>query len=567
MSLKNRKAAAITSLSISNYSSSTTTFRNSNAHRRQRLRLQLQQQRPYSAFPPANMTLLPHVPLIKCRGQVPKRTTSYTIISSNKAIQNHINNGDLVTARHLFENMTVKTTVSWNLMLKGYAKPGMLEEALRLFERIPQPDVFSFTIMLSCYFRNSDLEGARHLFNRMPFRDSASWNTMISGLCSKGKTGEALDVFMAMPWKNDISWSVMISGYVQEGNLDSAVELFNRVPTKERGIISCTAMITGFMSFGIVGSAEELFHKIPERCLVTWNSMVAGYVENFCPEKGLKLFRTMVGLAIRPNQSTFSSVLLGCSNLSSLDFGKQVHQFIQKFPLYLNTTCGNSLLSMYCKCGDVEDAYRLFCEMQFRDVVTWNAMISGYAQHGHGEKAIEMFNEMIKEGMRPDSITFVGVLLACNHAGLVELGIHYFHSMKNYKVETRPDHYTCMVDLLGRAGLLAEAIDLIHKMPFQRHSPVFATLLGACRIHKNLELAEFAAKKLLDLDPSSTDGYVQLANVYAEMKRWDDVAWVRQLMKENKVVKTPGCSWIEVNKNTDSSVECLSASPASNSTI
>ncbi|KAK9280256.1 hypothetical protein L1049_013944 [Liquidambar formosana] len=174
-------------------------------------------------------------------------------------------------------------------------------------------------------------------------------------------------------------------------------------------------------------------------------------------------------------------------------------------------------------------------------------MISGYAQHGVGEKALRLFDKMRDEGARPDWITFVAILSACNHSGLVDLGVQYFDSMlRDYGVEAKPDHYVCMVDLLGRAGKLVEAVDLIKKMHFKPHSAIFGTLLGACRIHKNLELAEFAAKNLLDLDSRSAADYVQLANVYAAMNRWDHVARVRRLMKDNKVVKTPGYSWIEV---------------------
>jgi pentatricopeptide repeat protein len=202
---------------------------------------------------------------------------------------------------------------------------------------------------------------------------------------------------------------------------------------------------------------------------------------------------------------------------------------------------------MYCKCGVLEDGWKLFVQVPRRDVVTWNAMISGYAQHGEGKKALGLFDEMIEKGMKPDWITFVAVLMACNHAGFTDLGVKYFHSMaKDYGLVAKPDHYTCMVDLLGRAGKLVEAVDLIEKMPFKPHAAVFGTLLGACRIHKNTEMAEFASQKLLNLDPASATGYVQLANVYAATKRWDHVARVRKSMKSCKVVKTPGYSWIEV---------------------
>ncbi|WJZ82524.1 hypothetical protein VitviT2T_002278 [Vitis vinifera] len=471
---------------------------------------------------------------------------SSNVISSNRVITNHIRSGDLNSALRVFESMTVKTTVTWNSMLAGYSnRRGKIKVARQLFDRIPEPDIFSYNIMLACYLHNADVESARLFFDQMPVKDTASWNTMISGFSQNGMMDQARELFLVMPVRNSVSWNAMISGYVESGDLDLAKQLFEVAPV--RSVVAWTAMITGFMKFGKIELAEKYFEEMPMKNLVTWNAMIAGYIENCQAENGLKLFKRMVESGFRPNPSSLSSVLLGCSNLSALKLGKQVHQLICKSPVSWNITAGTSLLSMYCKCGDLEDAWKLFLVMPQKDVVTWNAMISGYAQHGAGEKALYLFDKMRDEGMKPDWITFVAVLSACNHAGFVDLGIEYFNSMvRDYGVEAKPDHYTCVVDLLGRGGKLVEAVDLIKKMPFKPHSAIFGTLLGACRIHKNLELAEFAAKNLLNLDPESAAGYVQLANVYAAMNRWDHVAMVRRSMKDNKVIKTPGYSWIEV---------------------
>ncbi|CAL2259142.1 unnamed protein product [Prunus armeniaca] len=468
------------------------------------------------------------------------------IIKSNKLITSYIRAGDLDSARRVFEKMTVRTTVTWNSILSGYAKmPGKMKEACEVFEKCPEPDSCSYNIMLACYLHNFDVDAALEFFRKMPVKDTASWNTMLSGFAQNGKMREAHELFLVMPEKNSVSWSAMISGYVKCGDLDMAVELFEVAPVKS--VVAWTAMVTGYMKFGKIELAEKLFREMPMKNLVTWNTMISGYVENCQAEEGLKLFRSMVGYGVRPNPSSLCSVLLGCSNLSALQMGKQVHQLIYKFELYNDTTAATSLVSMYCKCGNLGDAWKLFIEMARKDVVTWNAMIAGYAQHGAGLKALDLFDRMRNEGAKPDWITFVAVLMACNHAGLVDLGVQYFNSMaRDYGVAAKPDHYTCMVDLLGRAGRLVEAANLIKEMPFEPHSAIFGTLLGACRIHKNLELAEFAAKKLLDLDPTSAAGYVQLANVYAATNRWDHVAKVRQSMKKNRVVKTPGYSWIEV---------------------
>ncbi|XP_027335855.1 pentatricopeptide repeat-containing protein At4g16835, mitochondrial [Abrus precatorius] len=469
------------------------------------------------------------------------------VIASNKLITSYVRGGDIDSAFRVFENMKVKSTVSWNSMLSAFAKkPGNFEHACQVFEKIPQPNTVSYNIMLACRLHHFGVDNAREFFDSMLVKDSASWNTMISGYAQVGLMGEARRLFVAMPEKNCVSWSAMVSGYVGCGDLDSAVECF--YAANVRSVITWTAMITGYLKFGRVELAERLFRDMSMKTLVTWNAMIAGYVENGRAEDGLKIFKTMLETGVKPNALSLTSVLLGCSNLSALQLGKQVHQLVCKSPLSSDTTAGTSLISMYYKCGDLNDAWELFVQIPQKDVVCWNAMISGYAQHGAGEKALHLFDKMKSEDMKPDWITFVAVLLACNHAGLVDLGVEYFKAMvRDFRIETKPEHYACMVDLLGRAGKLSEAVDLIKSMPFKPHPAIFGTLLGACRIHKNLHLAEFAAKNLLELDPTSATGYVQLANVYAAQNRWDQVARIRRSMKENNVVKIPGYSWIEIN--------------------
>ncbi|GMQ04715.1 hypothetical protein CsSME_00050044 [Camellia sinensis var. sinensis] len=359
------------------------------------------------------------------------------VISSNKMITNYIRSSDLDSALRVFENMTVRITITWNSIWVFKKNPG----------KISEPDTVSLNTMLACYLRNSDIGSARTFFDQIPNKDSASWNTMILGFSHNGMMKEARELFSTMLVKNSVSWNAMISGYVESGDLDSALELFWAAQVKS--VIARSAMITGHMKFG----------------KVTWNAVISGYVENCQSEDALKLFRTMVELGVKPNPSSLSSGLLGCSNLSALKLDKQIHQLTCKPVLCLDTTVVTALISMYCKCGDLNDPWKLFLEMPCRDVVTWNAMISGYAQHGVGEKSLSLFDEVRHEGIKPDWITFVGVLSACNHAGLVDLGIQYFDTMsKDYGVEAKRDHYTCMVDLLGRAG--------------------------ASRIHKNLDLAE-----------------------------------------------------------------------------
>ncbi|KAJ8754379.1 hypothetical protein K2173_002830 [Erythroxylum novogranatense] len=471
---------------------------------------------------------------------------SSDVLPSNKLITSYIRSGDLESALFIFDKMDVKTIVTWNSILAGYAKrPGYIREAQQLFDKIPEPDTVSYNTMLACYVHNFNMSKALAFFDQIPRKDTASWNTMITGFAENGQMEKACELFFTMPTKNVVTWNAMISGYVNCGDMNSAVQLFGKAPIKS--VVAWTSMITGYMKLKKIEFAERLFQEMPMKNLITWNAMISGYIEACRAEDGVKLFKAMLQFGIRLNSSSLSSVLLACSELSALQLGRQVHQLVCKSTLSMDTTASTSLVSMYCKCGNLEDAWKLFLETPRKDVVTWNTMISGYAQHGEGKKALSLFDKMKEEGIKLDWITFVAVLSACNHTGLVDFGIQYFYSMeRDFGVELKPNHYACMIDLLGRAGKLVEAVDLINKMPFKPHAAVFGTLLGACRRHKNIEIAEFAAKNLLDLDRKSATAYVQLANVYATMQSWDQVIKIRQQMKNRKILKTPGYSWIEI---------------------
>ncbi|PKA60692.1 Pentatricopeptide repeat-containing protein [Apostasia shenzhenica] len=467
----------------------------------------------------------------------------------NRKIAFHARNGDAESALRVFNSIPSPSIVSWNSLLAAFSKsPGKLRDALQLFNRIPQPDVFSFNTLLSCHLLNSDLLGARRLFSSMPVKDAASWNTMVSGLSRHGLIDEARELFVSIPCKNSVSWNAIVSGFVHAGDLTSAEDYFSQAPDKQ-DIVLQTAMIAGYMSKGDTERAWKLFKGMSMRNSVSWNAMVAGLIENGQAEEGLKLFKKMIASEeVQPNPSTLSSVLLACSNLSALQSGRLIHQWVSKLPINFNCSVKTSLLSMYSKCGNLFYACKVFEEMSVKDIVAWNAMISGFAHHGHGEEAIALFEQMRGSSTKPNSITFIAVLSACNHTGMLELGLKYFESMENeYNIKPQADHFSCIVDLHCRAGLLQKAFYLIYLMPFEPHPSTFSTLLSACRIKKNSELAEFAAKKLVELQPHNAGAYVQLANLYASMNSWENVARVRKWMKENRAVKIPGCSWIEIN--------------------
>nr|CAB3480019.1 unnamed protein product [Digitaria exilis] len=466
------------------------------------------------------------------------------------AVAAAVRRGDLAGAEEAFASTRLKTTVTYNCLLSGYAKapgPGRIDAARHLFGRIPQPDAVSYNTLLSCHFANGDVDGARRIFSTMPVRDVTSWNTMVSGLSKNGALEEAKAVFRAMPVRNSVSWNAMVAALACSGDMGTVEEWFRNAPEK-KDVVLWTAMVSGYMDTGNVQKAIEFFEAMPVRNLVSWNAVVSGYVKNSRARDALRVFKTMVDDAtVQPNSSTLSSVLLGCSNLSAVEFGRQIHQWCMKLPLGRSVAVGTPLLSMYCKCGNLDDACKLFNEMHTRDVVSWNAMISGYAQHGDGLEAIKLFEKMKDDGLVPDLITFVAVLTACVHTGLCDFGIQCFETMQEvYRIEPQADHYSCMVDLLCRAGLLERAVNMIRSIPFEPHPSAYGTLLTACRVYKNLDFAEFAAGKLIEQDPQNAGAYVQLANIYAVANRWADVSRVRRWMKDNAVVKTPGYSWIEI---------------------
>eukprot|EP01018_Ginkgo_biloba_P031778 Gb_10324 [translate_table: standard] len=450
-------------------------------------------------------------------------------------------------ARKVFDKMPNRNVVSWNTMVAGYAQNGQVDDALKLFQRMPERNVISWNSMIAGYAQNGHVDIALKLFRKMPERDVVSWTVMIAGYAQIGLVDEALKLFREMPERNVVSWNAMISGYAQNGHVDEAIKLFREMP--ERNVISWNTMIAGYAQNGYVDEALKLFQEMPERSLVSWTAIIAAYAQNGHFEESLKLFRQMQLAGVKPNSDTFASALPACANLAALEHGKEVHEDIIRSGFQYDVFVGSALVDMYAKCGSIDDACKVFGKMPKRDVVLWNAMIVGYAMHGYGMEALNLFEQMRHSGTNPNDVTFIGVLSACCHAGLVDDGKRYFDSMsEHYHITPAMEHYCCMVDLLGRAGLLDEAQDLVNKMTIKPSTAVWGSLLGACRIHANTKLGESVAERLFEMDPENAAPYVLLSNIYAAAGRWDGIDKVRKMMKDRRIKKKPGCSWIEVNK-------------------
>ncbi|KAL6175668.1 hypothetical protein ACLB2K_052307 [Fragaria x ananassa] len=466
-------------------------------------------------------------------------------ISWNGLLAAYVQNGKVESARRLFESKADWQAVSWNCLMGGFVKQKRLVEARQLFNRMPGRDEVSWNTMITGYAQNGGMSEARRLFEESPVRDVFAWTAMLSGYVQNGMLDEARRIFDEMPDKNLVSWNAMIAGYVQCKRMDMAMKLFEAMPCKN--VSSWNTILTGYAQSSNIDGARKVFDSMPRRDSISWAAIIAGHAQNGFSEEALRLFVKMKRDGERLTRSSFSCALSTCAEVAALELGKQLHARLAKAGFESGCYVGNALLGMYCKCGCIEEAYDVFQAISEKDVVSWNTMIHGYARHGFGSKALMVFDSMKAAGIKPDEVTMVGVLSACSHTGLVDRGREYFHSMnREYSITANPKHYTCLIDLLGRAGLLEEAQNLMKTMPFEPDAATWGALLGASRIHGNTVIGEKAAKIIFEMEPENAGMYVLLSNLYASSGRWGDVGKMRLKMRDIGVRKVPGYSWIEV---------------------
>lgn len=403
--------------------------------------------------------------------------------------------------------------------------------------------------LIHMYFAFRKISAARVLFGATDSdSDLVTFNSMIHGYVKNGDINAARGVFDVMCERDAFSWNSMISGYVGIGNMKDAIDLFEQMPPKD--VVSWNCVIDGYARIGGVTDARNVFDRMPIRNTVSWNSMLALYVR--CKDYGecLELFDRMIaGGEVKPNEATLVSVLTACAHSGRMDRGKWVHFYIRENSSRIkpDVLLSTSLLTMYAKCGAMELARSVFDEMPEKSVVSWNSIIMGYGMQGHGKEALELFLEMEKSGPLPNAATFACVLCACTHAGMVLEGWWYFDRMRRiYKIKPRMEHYGCMVDLLGRAGLMKDSEELIKKFTLEVGPASWGALLSACRTHSNLVLGEFVAKRLMELQPGDVGPYVLLSNIYAAEGKWDSVESMRKKMKEHGMQKTAGSSLVHL---------------------
>ncbi|ONK74916.1 uncharacterized protein A4U43_C03F11430 [Asparagus officinalis] len=349
----------------------------------------------------------------------------------------------------------------------------------------------------------------------------------------------------AIPQHDVFILTSLINAYAECGSIDDARRVFDRMP--ERNTVTWNSVMSGLLKFGDITSAFRIFNEMPMRNIVSWNSLMAGYVKASLSYEAIVLFIELQVSGLKPDESTMVSLVSAISDLGLLDLGRRAHGYIARNGLPLDGALGVALITMYSKCGSIDASYRVFQLIPVKNVNHWSCIIGCLANHGQTENSLQVFSEMLHLGIRPNHITFVGVLNACRHSGSTEEGIKYFNLVKTFDIEPRIEHYGCLVDLLGRAGFLKEAMEIACNLSMDPGYVVWSTLLAACRNHGNVEIAETVAKKMIELDPDDGSPYVLISNIYAQVGRWEDFRKMRRRMEERRVMKVTGLSWIEVD--------------------
>ncbi|CAN1753590.1 Pentatricopeptide repeat-containing protein At3g49170, chloroplastic [Linum perenne] len=533
--------------------------------------------------------------------------------------------GDWERAEAIFGDMDgeKRDVVSWSAMISCYANKGMEFEAIGVFvdmlESGVYPNEYCYTaviracskeetveigeavfgsvlktghlgadVCVGCGLIDMFVKGSKNLddaykvFDKMPDRNDVSWTLMITRFHQLGR------VFVRMQDHNVMSWTAIITGYVQNGRHDlEAIKFFvkmmqggqvkpneftlaavlkacaglsnSRIGEQVYGYavkvglasVNCVgnSVISMYAKCGHMENARKAFDVLFDKNLVSYNTMVNAYAKSSNSEEAFELVQKIEDAGVEIDTFTYASLLSGASSIGAISKGEQIHARILKSSFKPSLHVSNALISMYSTCGNIEASYQVFKDMEKeRNVISWTSMVTGFAKHGLATRALETFYDMLEAGVKPNDVTYIAVLSACSHAGLVSEGWEHFESMKSkHRIIPRMEHYACMVDLLGRSGRLTEALDFINSMPFKPDPLVLRTFLGACQVHGNTNLGRLAADMILDQDPDDPAAYVLLSNLYASSGQWEEVAEIRKQMKQRNLAKEAGCSWIETD--------------------
>ncbi|KAF3597636.1 hypothetical protein DY000_02025106 [Brassica cretica] len=500
--------------------------------------------------------------------------------------------GEIKTSCRVFEGVSLRNVVSWTSMIAGYVKNGLHEEGLAVFNQMRGSSVSGnevtygtlvtacaklgalhqgkwlhgcliksgielgsclVTSLLDMYLKCGDISNARWVFNDYSHVDLVMWTAMIVGYTHNGSASEALSLFQKMKGvgikPNCVTIASVLSGCGLVGNLELG-RLVHSLSIKA-GLWDtnvANALVHMYAKCYQNREAMYVFERESEKDLVAWNSIISGFSQNGSVHEALFLFHRMVSESVTPNGVTVASLFSACASLGSLPIGSSLHAYSLKLGFLASSSVhvGTALLDFYAKCGDAESARSVFDTIEEKNTITWSTMIGGYGKQGDREGSIELFEEMLKKEQKPNESTFTSILSACSHTGMVNEGKKYFNSMhKDYNFTPSAKHYTCMVDMLARAGELEQALDLIEKMPIQPDVRCFAAFLHGCGMHSRFDLGEIVIKKMFDLHPDDASYYVLVSNLYALDGRWSQAKEVRNLMKQRGLRKVAGHSTME----------------------
>lgn len=472
-------------------------------------------------------------------------------------------NNDSIEGLVVYKQMLSKGIVPDNYTIPFVLKACAESRAVREGEEVHgqaikmglASDVYVSNTLMRVYAVCDVIRSARKVFDTSPQRDLVSWTTMIQGYVKMGFAREGVGLFFEMCGENlqadGMTLVIVLSACARLGDLRLGRKLHRYIIRNSNvnvDVFVGNALVDMYLKCGDANFARKVFQEMPVKNVVSWNSMISGLAQNGEFKESLYMFRKMQRLGVKPDDVTLVAVLNSCANLGVLELGKWVHAYLDRNQIRADGFIGNALVDMYAKCGSIDQACWVFQAMNRKDVYSYTAMIVGLAMHGQGGKALDLFSEMPKMGIEPDEVTFVGVLTACSHVGLVEEGRKYFKDMSTiYNLRPQLEHYGCMVDLLGRAGLIDEAEEFIRNMPIKPDAFVLGALLGACKIHGKVELGESVMKKIEKIEPRKDGAYVLMSNIYSSANRWRDALKLRKAMKERNLEKTPGCSSIELD--------------------
>ncbi|CAI0466625.1 unnamed protein product [Linum tenue] len=437
----------------------------------------------------------------------------------------HANSGMLTEARQVFGLMPERIDVAWNIMISGFGKYGETESCLNLLGQMREssccPDQFTYSAVITACAESLDfVQGTviHAVVIRTGWSSAMEVKNSLLGLYAKlGSLTEAVKVFQSPGILTQVSWNAMIDAYMKSGETQKA-----------------------FSAFG----------QMPEKNAVSWTSMISGYAQNGCGEEALNFFTHMVRDGLLPDDYTFGAVLHACSTMALIVHGRMVHGSIMHSGFHTCAYVGNGLVNMYAKCGDLDSSIMAFDDIYKKDVVSFNTMVFALGLHGRGNQALQLYEDMLESGLKPDKLTFIGLLMSCSHSGMVEKGRMLFDSMSSvHSLSYDVDHVACMVDLLGRAGYLSEARDWASNMISSCEA-----LLGACSVHGEVAMAASVGEGMKSVQPGNETSYVLQSNVYCASGQWEQAELLRKAMAEEGLKKPPGCSWIEVGNKLTSFV-------------